>query len=111
MTRNHTIHWRVRHAGTLRALGLAVVLVVSLLSGCQGQTQLQAGSVQLKGSETLRPLLTMCAEDFMTRHPHAVLASAFTAVRLQHLIKGPEDLAWARVAVVTGTSGEELLRR
>ena len=25
-------------------------------------------------------------------------------------MSGPEDLAWARVAVVTGTSGEEVLR-
>ena len=58
----HTV--ATRHAGTLHALGLAVVLVVSLLSGCQGQPPPQAGSVQLKGSETLRPLLTMtsCAD-------------------------------------------------
>ena len=39
----------------------------------------------------------------------AVLASAFTAVRLQPSFDGPAELAWARVAVVTGTSGEELL--
>ena len=37
------------------------------------------------------------------------MASAFTAVRLQPSFDGPADLAWARVAVVTGTSGEELL--
>jgi len=39
----------------------------------------------------------------------AVLASSFTAVRLQQSVDGPEDLARARVAVVAGTRGEELL--
>jgi polar amino acid transport system substrate-binding protein len=39
----------------------------------------------------------------------AVLASSFTVVRLQQSINGPEDLTWARVAVVAGKSGEKLL--
>jgi polar amino acid transport system substrate-binding protein len=39
----------------------------------------------------------------------AALASSFTVVRLQQSLNGPEDLPWARVAVVAGTRGEELL--
>ena len=39
----------------------------------------------------------------------AMLTSSFTAVRLQQSVAGPEDLAWARVAVVSSTFGEELL--
>jgi polar amino acid transport system substrate-binding protein len=51
----------------------------------------------------------MFASIFVLAFFAAVLASAFTAVRLQPSFDGPTDLAWARVAVVTGTSGEELL--
>jgi phosphate transport system substrate-binding protein len=32
---------------------------------------LQSGSVQVVGSESMRPSVTACAEDFMTRHPEA----------------------------------------
>jgi phosphate transport system substrate-binding protein len=32
---------------------------------------LRTGSVQLAGSETMRPVVTTCAEDFMTRNPQA----------------------------------------
>jgi hypothetical protein len=39
----------------------------------------------------------------------AALASSFTVVRLQQSVNGREDLPGARVAVVAGTRGEELL--
>jgi polar amino acid transport system substrate-binding protein len=39
----------------------------------------------------------------------AALASSFTVVRLQQSVNGPEDLTWARVAGVAGTSGKDLL--
>ncbi len=35
------------------------------------QRQLQSGSVQVAGSETMRAVMTACAEDFMTRHPQS----------------------------------------
>lgn len=54
-------------------------------------------------------LLWMFTSIFLITFFAAVLASSFTAVRLQPSVSGPEDLAWARVAVVTGTSGEEVL--
>jgi len=55
-------------------------------------------------------LLWMFASVFLMAFFAAVLASSFTAVRLQQPVNGPEDLAWARVAVVAGTSGEAFLR-
>ena len=97
MTRDGIIHWGPRHAGTLCALGLAVVLVVSLLSSCQGQPPPQAGSVQLKGSETLRPLITMCAEDFMARHPHidVMVQGGGSGPGIAALLHGTVDIAMA----------------
>ena len=35
------------------------------------ETQAQSGSVQVAGSETMRSVVTACAEDFMTRNPDA----------------------------------------
>jgi len=81
----------------LRALELAVVLFVNLLGGCQGQPPPQAGSVQLKGSETLRPLLTMCAEDFMARHPHidVMVQGGGSGTGIAALLHGTVDIAMA----------------
>jgi ABC-type amino acid transport substrate-binding protein len=62
------------------------------------------------GAGRLVSLLWMFASIFLMAFFAAMLASSFTAVRLQPSVAGPEDLAWARVAVVTGTSGEEFLR-
>jgi phosphate transport system substrate-binding protein len=97
MARNGIIPWCTCHAGTLYALGFAVVLVVSLLSGCQRQPPSQAGSVQLKGSETLRPLLTMCAEDFMARHPHidVRVQGGGSGTGMTALLQGTVDIGMA----------------
>jgi ABC-type phosphate transport system substrate-binding protein len=70
MTTNGFIHRGTANLCGRCALGLAITLVVSLLTSCQERPPAYIGSVQLKGSETLRPLLTMCAEDFMSRRPH-----------------------------------------
>jgi phosphate transport system substrate-binding protein len=37
----------------------------------EGQTAATTGSVQVTGSETMRPLVAACAEEFMTRNPRA----------------------------------------
>jgi phosphate transport system substrate-binding protein len=97
MTRNDTIHWCTRHAGTLRTLGLAVVLCMSLLNGCREQQQPHVGSVQLKGSETLRPLLTICAEDFMARHPHidVMVQGGGSGPGIAALLHGTVDIGMA----------------
>jgi phosphate transport system substrate-binding protein len=87
----------MRHASTWRGLGAAVVLGVSLLSGCQGQAPSHAGSVQLKGSETLRPLLTLCAEDFMARHPHidVMVQGGGSGPGIAALLHGTVDIGMA----------------
>lgn len=97
MTSNGSIPWGGRHAGTRRVRRLVIVLVVSLLSGCQGQPPPQAGSVQLKGSETLRPLLTMCAEDFMVRHPHidVMVQGGGSGTGIAALLQGTVDIGMA----------------
>jgi ABC-type phosphate transport system substrate-binding protein len=69
MTSNSLIQSCVSEARPRRALRLTVIFVMSLLPSCQERQPPQTGSMQLKGSETLRPLLTMSAEDFMTRRP------------------------------------------
>jgi phosphate transport system substrate-binding protein len=97
MTRNGFIQWYGHDACTLRALGLAVALVVSLLGGCQEGITTQAGSVQLKGSETLRPLLTWCAEDFMTRQPHidVMVQGGGSGTGISALLHGTVDIGMA----------------
>jgi phosphate transport system substrate-binding protein len=64
--------------GSLARLGLyAAPVGLALLAGAhyfgeQVETVAsQAGSVQVAGSETMRPVVTTCAEDFMTRNPQA----------------------------------------
>jgi polar amino acid transport system substrate-binding protein len=57
----------------------------------------------------LMSLLWMFGSIFFITFFAAALASSFTVVRLQQSVNGPEDLPWARVAVVAGTRGEELL--
>jgi polar amino acid transport system substrate-binding protein len=54
-------------------------------------------------------LIWMFASIFVIAFFAAVMASSFTAVCLQQPVDGPEDLTWARVAIVANTLGEELL--
>jgi hypothetical protein len=62
MTSKNLIHSCVSDTRLQRAIGLTVIVVMSLLTSCQERHPPQTGSVQLKGSETLRPLLTMSAD-------------------------------------------------
>lgn len=57
----------------------------------------------------LLSLIWMFGSVFFIAFFAAVLASSFTAVRLQQSVNGPDDLTWARVAVVADTSSEALL--
>jgi len=97
MMRDGVIRARAANTYTLRALGLAVALTLPLLGGCQEGTQAQTGSVQLKGSETLRPLLTMCAEDFMTRRPHVdvIVQGGGSGPGIAALLNGMVDIGMA----------------
>ena len=63
--------------GTLRlALYAAPVLIAAValyfyFSSASSGPASHAGSVQVSGSETMRPVVTACAEDFMMRNPQA----------------------------------------
>ena len=67
------------------------------MTGCQERLPTYTGSVQLKGSETLRPLLTMCAEDFMARRPHidVMVQGGGSGVGIAALLHGMVDVAMA----------------
>ena len=69
MTSKSLIQSCVADARLRRALGLTVIFVMSLRTSRQERHPPQTGSVQLRGSETLRPLLTTSAEGLMTRRP------------------------------------------
>ena len=66
--------------GISRTLRFALYAVPVLIAAAAGMLYFggasrgpvsHAGSVQVAGSETMRPVVTACAEDFMTRNPQA----------------------------------------
>ena len=50
---------------------LAALAALLYFSSGAENSALQTGSVQVVGSETMRPVVTTCAADFMTRNPQA----------------------------------------
>jgi phosphate transport system substrate-binding protein len=79
------------------AAGVAMILVLGLLTSCQETLPMSGGSVQLKGSETLRSILTMCAEDFMSKRPHidVMVQGGGTGVGIAALLHGMVNVAMA----------------
>jgi phosphate transport system substrate-binding protein len=57
----------------------------------------QVGSVQLAGSESMRPSVTACAEDFMTRNPQAdvIVRGGGSGDGVAALLHGITDIAMA----------------
>jgi ABC-type phosphate transport system substrate-binding protein len=97
MARNRLIHRGIPETDWQGALRLTILIVMSLLTSCQERYPSQTGSVQLKGSETLRPLLTMCAEDFMTRRPHidVMVQGGGSGTGIAALLHGTADIGMA----------------
>jgi ABC-type amino acid transport substrate-binding protein len=99
---------------------------MSVMGGCVETAPQHTGSVLIKGSETMQPLVAMCAEDFMSKHPQVdvMVQGGGSGTGIAALFdgtvdigmasrdltpKGPQDLPWVRIATVTGTTGDELL--
>jgi phosphate transport system substrate-binding protein len=69
----------VRGAGIGRAATYGILILVSLIGlaallyfvGSSDRSAATTGSVQVAGSESMRPVVTACAEAFMTRNPKA----------------------------------------
>lgn len=78
----------------VRALLLSIALGLSVLGGCAKGTPHQTGSVLIKGSETMQPLVTMCAEDFMSKHPHVdvVVQGGGSGTGIAALFNGTVDI-------------------
>jgi len=76
---------------------IALALVAALLYFADDVNDLapQAGSVQVVGSETMRPVVTACAEDFMTRNPRAdvIVRGGGSGDGLAALLHGMVDIA------------------
>jgi phosphate transport system substrate-binding protein len=50
---------------------IAVLAALLYFAGSDTSSGSQSGSVQVVGSETMRPVMAACAEEFMSRNPHA----------------------------------------
>ncbi len=61
------------------------------------------------GAGRVVALVWMFSSIFSLAFFAAILTSAFTADQLKHRIKGPQDLLWARVGVVSETAGDDML--
>lgn len=80
-----------------RALLSAAALGVSGLGGCVETTPQRAGSVLIKGSETMQPLVTLCAEAFMATHPHVdvIVQGGGSGTGIAALLHGTVDIGMA----------------
>jgi phosphate transport system substrate-binding protein len=84
------------------ALYMAPILIAALIaifyfgSGPAGSTS-HSGSVQVSGSETMRPAVTACAEDFMMRYPQAdvIVRGGGSGDGVAALLHGLVDIAMA----------------
>src|SRR5262245_5775647 len=64
-------HYLTRLAFYAMPILLAVVAAILYFGGAAENAASSSGSVQVAGSESMRPVVTACAEDFMTRTPQA----------------------------------------
>lgn len=81
----------------VRVLLLSIALGTQGLAGCINRASQHAGSVVIKGSETMQPLVTQCAEAFMSTHPHAdvVVQGGGSGTGIAALLQGTVDIGMA----------------
>jgi phosphate transport system substrate-binding protein len=74
---------------------LALVFVITWLGGCVETATQQPGSVLVKGSETMQPLVAMCAEQFMSKHSHTdvIVQGGGSGTGLSALFHGTVDIS------------------
>jgi phosphate transport system substrate-binding protein len=67
------------------------------LVGCEFAPPRKVGSVLIRGSETMRPLASLCADVFMARHPAAavIVLGGGTATGIAALLHGTIDISMA----------------
>lgn len=95
----------VREAGVGRVATYGILILVSLaglaallhFGGGSGRTAAATGSVQVAGSESMRPVVTACAESFMTRNPKAdvIVRGGGSGDGIAALLHGLIDVAMA----------------
>jgi phosphate transport system substrate-binding protein len=85
----------VRLAASIVPLALAAVAALVYFGDGTGTSELPSGSVQVVGSETMRPVVTACAEDFMTRNPRAdvIVKGGGSGDGIAALLHGMVDIA------------------
>jgi len=85
----------VRLAAYMAPIALAALAGFFYFGDGAGNGTPQSGSVQVVGSETMRPVVTACAEDFMTRNPRAdiVVKGGGSGDGIAALLHGMVDIA------------------
>lgn len=78
----------------LRALLLTLIFAMNGMGGCAETSPPHPGLVLIKGSETIQPWITMCAEDFMSKHPHrdVVVQGGGSGTGIAALFHGTVDI-------------------
>jgi phosphate transport system substrate-binding protein len=90
------------HGGLARALSLIAAFALAGVGAFfyfnrGGSSSELSGSVQMVGSESMRPTVSACAEDFMTRNPRAdiVVRGGGSGDGIAALLHGMTDIAMA----------------
>ncbi len=75
----------------------AIALGTSVLGSCVNTSPQPSGSVLIKGSETMQPLVALCAEDFMSKHPHVdvVVQGGGSGTGIAAVLHGTVDIGMA----------------
>lgn len=78
-------------------IALTLLTALILLTGCIDKQAPETGSVQVVGSETVRPLAEACASEFMSKHPESdvVVRGGGSGDGIAALLHGMTDIGMA----------------